>query len=199
MEWNIVKWASRRSCGSEDVEMSEDLKSRSKFLSYVLRHAPDSIGLALDAGGWADVAELLAKAAGAGKPMDRAALEEIVGTSDKKRFTLSADGSRIRAAQGHSVQVALGLEPVVPPETLFHGTTTRFLDSIRREGLKPGSRQQVHLSGDEATACAVGARHGKPAILRIAAGEMHRAGNLFYRADNGVWLTDSVPPHYLSE
>ena len=181
------------------MKVSEGLKSQSKFLSYVLRHAPDSIGLALDESGWADVADLLAKAAGAGKPMDRATLDEIVATSDKKRFTLSEDGTRIRAAQGHSVEVALGLAPVVPPETLFHGTATRFLEAIRAEGLRPGSRQQVHLSGDEATARAVGTRHGKAAILRIASGDMHRAGHLFFRADNGMWLTDSVPPNYLSE
>ena len=179
--------------------MSEDLKSQSKFLSYVLRHAPGSIGITLGEGGWVEVSELLAKAAAAGRRIDREALEEIVATSDKKRFTLSADGARIRAAQGHSVEVALGLEPAVPPETLFHGTATRFLVSIRTEGLKAGSRQQVHLSADEATARAVGARHGKPAILRVAAGDMHRAGHAFTRADNGVWLTDAVPPQFLSE
>ena len=131
--------------------------------------------------------------------MERAVLEEIVATSDKKRFTLSEDGKRIRAAQGHSVEVALGIEPVVPPETLYHGTATRFLEPIRAEGLKPGSRQQVHLSADEVTAHAVGTRHGKPAILRVAAGDMHRAGHAFYRADNGVWLTDAVPPQFLTE
>ena len=180
-------------------DMSKDLTSESKFLSYVLRHAPDSIGLMLGEGGWVDVAELLEKAAAAGKGLDRATLEEIVATSDKKRFTLSGDGMRIRAAQGHSVEVALGLEPVEPPETLYHGTATRFLEAIRAEGLKPGSRQQVHLSADEVTASAVGTRRGKPAILRVAAGDMHRAGHSFYRADNGVWLTDSVPPQFLTE
>ena len=179
--------------------MSKDLKSQSKFLSYVLRHDPGSIGMALDAGGWADVAELLEKAAANGRRIDRATLEEIVATSDKKRFTLSDDRTRIRAAQGHSVEVALSLEPVTPPETLYHGTATRFMEPIRAEGLKPGSRQQVHLSGDEVTARAVGSRHGKPAILRVASGEMYRAGHIFYRADNGVWLTDAVPPQFLSE
>jgi putative RNA 2'-phosphotransferase len=138
--------------------MTEDLARQSKFLSYVLRHAPDSIGLTLDANGWVNVAELLAKAAAAGKPMDRATLEEIVATSDKKRFTFSEDGTRIRAAQGHSVEVALGLAPITPPETLCHGTATRFLEPIRAEGLTPGSRQQVHLSGDEATARAMASR-----------------------------------------
>lgn len=179
--------------------MVEDLKSKSKFLSYVLRHAPESIGLTLDENGWTGVDELLAKAGAAGRRLDRAMLEEIVATSDKKRFTLSDDGSRIRAAQGHSVEVALGLEPVTPPETLYHGTATRFLDAIRAEGLKPGSRQQVHLSADAATATAVGSRHGKPAVLRVAAGVMHQEGHAFFQADNGVWLTDHVPPRFLSE
>jgi putative RNA 2'-phosphotransferase len=179
--------------------MAQDLKNSSKFLSYVLRHAPESIGLALDANGWASVDELLAKAEGVGKRLDRAALKEIVATSDKKRFTLSEDGSRIRAAQGHSVDVALGLEPVAPPETLYHGTATRFLEAIRAEGLKAGGRQQVHLSADAATATAVGSRHGKPVVLRVAAGVMHAAGHAFFRADNGVWLTDHVPPQFLEE
>jgi putative RNA 2'-phosphotransferase len=120
--------------------MSQELKSKSKFLSYVLRHAPDSIGLTLDANGWADIFDLQAKAAAAGTSIDRATLEAVVATSDKKRFTLSADGSRIRAAQGHSVTVELDLAPTPPPETLYHGTATRFLEAIRLEGLKPGSR-----------------------------------------------------------
>jgi putative RNA 2'-phosphotransferase len=179
--------------------MAEELKSSSKFLSYVLRHAPESIGLTLDANGWVAVDELLAKAGAAGRRLDRTTLEEIVATSDKKRFTLSDDGSRIRAAQGHSVEVALGLQPVTPPGTLYHGTATRFLDAIRAEGLKPGSRQQVHLSADAATATAVGSRHGKPVVLRVAAGAMHVAGHSFFRADNGVWLTDHVPSQFLSE
>jgi putative RNA 2'-phosphotransferase len=165
----------------------------------VLRHAPESIGLTLDETGWVAVDELLARAAAAARPIERATLEAIVATSDKQRFTLSEDRSRIRAAQGHSVTVALGLEPAVPPETLYHGTATRFLGPIRAEGLRPGSRQQVHLSGDQATATAVGQRHGKPAILRVASGEMQRQGYVFYRADNGVWLTDHVPPEFLQE
>jgi putative RNA 2'-phosphotransferase len=179
--------------------MAKDLTRQSKFLSHVLRHAPNSISLRLHAQGWADVEELLAKSVAAGEPLDRALLEQIVATSDKKRFTLSADGMRIRAAQGHSVAVALGLEPLAPPGILYHGTATRFLEAIRAEGLKAGRRQQVHLSDDEETARAVGRRHGRPAVLRIAAGAMHRSGYIFIRADNGVWLTDRVPPQYLSE
>lgn len=177
--------------------MRKELVGKSKFLSYVLRHRPDAIGLDLDESGWTSVDELLAKAASTGTPMSRAELGEIVATNEKKRFTLSEDGTRIRAAQGHSVEVALGIEPVVPPEVLYHGTATRFLDSIRAQGLIPGSRRQVHLSGDEATAIAVGQRHGKPVVLRVAAGTMHAQGYAFYRADNGVWLTDRVPPDFL--
>lgn len=180
-------------------QMTKDLTNQSKFLSYVLRHAPDAIGLSLDAQGWTSIEELLAKSAAAGKGITRELLDEIVATNDKKRFTLSDDGLRIRAAQGHSVEVALGVEAISPPETLFHGTATRFLASIREQGLKPGSRKQVHLSPDETTAIAVGQRHGKPVVLRVAAGEMHAQGYAFFRADNGVWLTDHVPPQFLTE
>jgi putative RNA 2'-phosphotransferase len=179
--------------------MTKDLTQASKFLSYVLRHQPDSIGLTLAPDGWVSVDQLLSKSAAAGQLIDHAMLKEIVATSDKKRFTLSPDGTRIRAAQGHSVEVALGLEPVTPPETLYHGTATRFLDSILVHGLRPGNRQQVHLSADATTATAVGQRHGKPVVLHVKAGEMHRRGHCFYRADNGVWLTDSVPPKFLRE
>ncbi len=175
------------------------MKEMSKFLSFVLRHQPQAIGLALDESGWADVGELIDKAAKAGKRYTPELIAEIVATSDKKRFTLSEDGTRIRAAQGHSVDVDLGLTPVVPPPLLYHGTATRFLESIRAQGLRPGSRQQVHLSGDVETARKVGMRHGSPAVLVIQAVRMHDAGFAFYRADNGVWLTDHVPHAYIEE
>jgi putative RNA 2'-phosphotransferase len=177
--------------------MKNDLISRSKFLSLVLRHDPGKIGLTLDEKGWASVEELLAKCEQAGKRIGREQLLEIVSTNDKSRFTLSPDGMRIRAAQGHSVPVELGLEPVTPPAFLFHGTATRFLDSILAEGLKPQSRQQVHLSADAETATRVGQRHGKPAVLRVDSGRMFEAGHAFFQADNGVWLTDRVPPEFL--
>ncbi|OCJ63648.1 RNA 2'-phosphotransferase [Agrobacterium tumefaciens] len=170
----------------------------SKFLSYVLRHAPESIGLTLDAQGWADVGDLLAKANASGTLLDDAGLRAVVTESDKKRFTLSEDGHRIRAAQGHSVKVDLGSAPLEPPPQLFHGTATRFLDAILQEGLRPGSRQQVHLSADSVTAHAVGQRHGKPAILMVDASRMFAAGHSFFQADNGVWLTDAVPAAYLT-
>lgn len=174
------------------------MKEISRFLSYVLRHAPDSIGLNLDGQGWASVDDLLRQAAKSGRTFSRQDLQVVVDTSDKKRFTLSDDGSRIRAAQGHSVGVDLGLASIAPPAVLYHGTAVRSLESILTEGLKPGRRQKVHLSLDQATARAVGERHGKPVVLQVAAGEMHGHGSAFWRAENGVWLTDAVPPRYLS-
>lgn len=169
----------------------------SKFLSYVLRHRPDSIGLALDEAGWTGIDVLLAGAARAGKAMTRDELREIVETNEKKRFAISPDGMRIRASQGHSVTVELGYEPVAPPETLYHGTAPQFLEAIRRDGLRAMKRHHVHLSRDRETAAAVGRRRGKSVILEVAAGEMARAGYLFYVSENGVWLTDVVPPDYL--
>jgi putative RNA 2'-phosphotransferase len=177
--------------------MDARLVRTSKFLSKVLRHVPESVGLRLDDAGWVDVDELLAAAEGAGVPLDRPTLERVVAENDKQRFALSADGVRIRASQGHSVPVELGLAPAVPPEVLFHGTADRNLESIRVQGLVPGRRTHVHLSPDEATAVTVGRRHGRPIVLRIEAGEMHRAGHLFFRSDNGVWLTASVPPGHI--
>ncbi|WP_315775450.1 MULTISPECIES: RNA 2'-phosphotransferase [unclassified Bradyrhizobium] len=178
--------------------MAFDPVRLSKFLSLVLRHQPDAIGLVLDAQGWAIIDDLIARAAAAGTVLSRADLEQVVVTSDKKRFTVSQDGQRIRAAQGHSVAVELGLTPREPPAVLYHGTATRFVEAIMAEGLRPQSRQQVHLSLDEATAVNVGRRHGEPIVLRVDAAAMHRDRLKFFVADNGVWLTDHVPPEYLS-
>jgi len=170
----------------------------SKFLSFVLRHKPDAIGLVLDAQGWAGIAELIERANAAGTQFSREDLLYVVETSDKKRFSISADGLRIRAAQGHSISVELGLMPIEPPPVLYHGTATRFIEAILSQGLKPQTRQQVHLSIDEPTARRVGQRHGKPVILEIDARRMHAEGFKFCRADNGVWLTDQVPPEFLT-
>jgi putative RNA 2'-phosphotransferase len=170
----------------------------SKFLSLVLRHSPQTIGLTLDAQGWADIAELIDKADQAGQKLDTDLLMRLVRDSDKQRFTLSPDGSRIRAAQGHSVPVDLGLAAVEPPAILYHGTALTNLEAILSEGLKPGKRQQVHLSADTETARKVGARHGKPVVLKIAADDMHRSGLRFTRAENGVWLADHVPARFLA-
>lgn len=175
----------------------KDLVRHSKFLSLVLRHKPETVGLALDAQGWVAIDALLAAVARHGHPLDRATLDRVVAGNDKKRLVYSDDGSRIRAAQGHSVAVDLALKPRVPPATLYHGTVDRFLASIRAQGLRPGQRHHVHLSADEAGAAKVGARRGTPVILTIAAGALHGTGHAFYLSANGVWLTHAVPPHFI--
>lgn len=172
--------------------------SISKYLSLVLRHNPDAAGVTLDAEGWVDVEDLLAGAARHGHSLTRAELEEVVQKSDKQRFALSVDGQRIRANQGHSVSVDLGLESEIPPEVLYHGTVERFLASIMSTGLEKRSRQHVHLSLDIATANRVGSRRGEPVILKIAAASMHADGFRFFCSANGVWLTERVPPQYIS-
>ena len=169
----------------------------SKLLSYVLRHRPDSIGLQLDANGWADVDELLQRLADHGKPVARDLLDRVVAENDKQRFAFDAQRTRIRASQGHSIDVELGLEPVQPPDVLYHGTASRFVTAILATGLRAGSRQHVHLSGDVDTARRVGARHGVPVVLRVDTARMRADGAVFYRSDNGVWLTGPVAPRYL--
>lgn len=169
----------------------------SKFLSWVLRHRPDAVGITLDDAGWTDVDTLLAQARAHGRPLTRELLERIVAESPKQRFALSEDGRRIRASQGHSVEVELGYEPATPPEVLFHGSVARNMAAIRTDGLRKMSRHHVHLSPDEATARSVGGRRGEPVILRVAAGRMHREGHIFFRSANGVWLTEHVPPEYI--
>ena len=177
--------------------MSSDVVRTSKFLSVVLRHKPESIGLRLDAQGWASIADLVDASARSGRPLSRELIAEVVATSDKQRFALSPDGQRIRANQGHSLDVELGLAPAVPPAILYHGTADRFLASIGARGLHAGSRQHVHLSRDEPTAMKVGSRHGRPVVLTVRAGSMHAAGHAFFLSDNGVWLTDAVPPQFI--
>jgi putative RNA 2'-phosphotransferase len=169
----------------------------SKFLSLVLRHDPRKIGLALDQQGWADVEALIAGANAHGVPLTRALLEQVVAENDKQRFKLSEDGQRIRANQGHTLKVDLELKASQPPGRLYHGTATRFLAPIRRDGLRPGKRQHVHLSLDHETAVKVGSRHGQPVVLVVRAAEMAAAGYLFYLSDNGIWLTAAVPAKFL--
>jgi putative RNA 2'-phosphotransferase len=180
--------------------MSNQLSEISKFLSYVLRHQPDAIGITLDREGWTDIAALIALANKGGKRVDRDLIETVVATSDKKRFAISGDGLRIRAVQGHSTEcVNIKYIEKVPPEFLYHGTAMHFLEAIREEGLQPGSRQYVHLSQDIQAATIVGQRHGTPVVLTVAAGIMREQGFEFYQADNGVWLTQYVPAHFLRE
>ena len=169
----------------------------SKFLSLILRHDPEKFGLKLDVAGWIGVDELLKAVNQHGVSLTLDQLKHIVATSDKKRFAFSDDGQRIRASQGHSVEVDLQYEPQAPPELLYHGTTTRFLDSIRAKGLQKMDRHDVHLSPDTTTALKVGGRHGKPVVLKVRAGDMYRAGHTFRRSANGVWLVQHVPPDFI--
>ena len=178
--------------------MSKKDVSQSKFLSLVLRHEPDKIGIALDPHGWIEVGVLLEAMARHGRRMESAELEWLVRESDKQRFALSEDGKRIRANQGHSVEVDLDLPPRTPPEILYHGTVARFIDSIKVTGLQKQARHHVHLSEDVATMIKVAERRGKPVLLEIRAGDMHRAGRVFLLTANGVWLTDHVPADYIT-
>jgi putative RNA 2'-phosphotransferase len=170
----------------------------SKFLSRVLRHRPQQIGLTLDEAGWTPVADLLAACDRQGFPFSLAELQAVVADNDKARFAFSADGTLIRANQGHSIPVNLGYTPLAPPDSLFHGTAMRFLTSIQQQGLVKGRRHHVHLSPDVETARRVGQRHGEPVVLQVASGAMHRDGHVFYQSANGVWLVEAVPPHYLT-
>jgi putative RNA 2'-phosphotransferase len=172
-----------------------DRVATSKFLSYVLRHHPEAIGAELDEQGWIGIDTLLAKLVAHGRPLTRAELEELVRTSDKQRFAI--EGERIRANQGHSLAVDLALAPREPPEVLHHGTVERFLGPIRRDGLLRGARTHVHLSADVETARIVAARRGEPVILTVDARAMHAEGRVFFLSDNGVWLTEHVPPRFL--
>lgn len=172
----------------------------SKFIAYVLRHAPESIGLRLDAEGWADIDALVSGAIAGGRSLARADVVSAVISGEKTRYALSDDGLRIRALQGHSTpQVKRSFDAVEPPGRLFHGTATRFLDAIRVQGLRPGARQHVHLSADVETAVRVGRRHGRAQVLAVDAGRMQAMGYAFHLAENGVWLVEAVPPEFLSE
>lgn len=177
--------------------MSKHIVTISKFLSLVLRHEPGKIGIQLDSAGWVEVDELLRACAAHQFPFSRDELNLVVATNDKKRFAFSEDGKRIRANQGHSVEVELQYEPSVPPEILYHGTADRFLASIQQNGLIKGNRHHVHLSTDLDTAMSVGQRHGKPLVFRVLAGEMHRSGHQFFVSANGVWLADHIPANFL--
>jgi len=177
--------------------MEKQLVPFSKFLSLILRHQPETIGLCLDEQGWADVEQLLNLAQREGTPLSQDLLETIVSTNDKQRFAFNHDKTKIRASQGHSLDVNLQLTPQIPPQQLFHGTATRFMDSIRQQGLLPLKRQYVHLSADAHTALKVGQRHGQPLILTIQAQAMYQNGFNFYYSANQIWLTTIVPCEYI--
>ncbi|KES05325.1 RNA 2'-phosphotransferase [Streptomyces toyocaensis] len=167
----------------------------SKYLARHLRHEPGRIGLTLDEGGWVEIEALIAAASAHGFRFTREELDHVVATNDKRRFAV--EGTRIRASQGHSVEVDLGLQAAAPPAYLYHGTVAGNLDAIRAEGLRPMNRHAVHLSADRGTATRVGARRGRPVVLSVDAGAMHRDGCVFHLSANGVWLTQAVPSRYL--
>lgn len=177
----------------------QDKKRIGKFLSLVLRHSPETIGIELDENGWANVQELIEKCKNHHCHFSMEDLIEIVETNDKKRYSFNEKRNKIRANQGHSIDIDLALTPVEPPEFLYHGTATRFVESIMENGILKQSRQHVHLSKDKETAIKVGTRHGKPVVLIIMAGKMHKDGIQFYQSDNGVWLTDYVDTKYISD
>jgi putative RNA 2'-phosphotransferase len=184
----------KRSSGRPTMTPDQE-KRVSKFLSLVLRHEPELIGIALGPGGWVPIDALLAGALKAGVSISPDDLDHIVAHNDKQRFSM--EGGMIRANQGHSVEVDLQLEPTRPPEVLYHGTVGKNLDSIRKNGLERRQRQHVHLSPDVATATKVGARRGKPVVLTIASGKMHEDGHVFFLSTNSMWLTEHVPPQYV--
>lgn len=179
--------------------MSQLEQRTSRMMSLVLRHDPSSIGLTLDENGWAEINHLVDCLNQHGRRVDRALIERVVESSDKQRFKISNDGQSIRANQGHSIAIDLKLEAKSPPQWLYHGTAEKSMTAIEREGLLKQSRQHVHLSKDQKTAKMVGARHGKPVVLEVAAQLMEQHGYRFYQAENGVWLTDCVPPDYLNQ
>ena len=182
----------RTLCGLKIRTMEKKLASHSKFLSLILRHSPETIGIELDSSGWTDIDELIRRADASGRRLDHDTLLRVVHQNDKQRFAINTDGTRIRANQGHSVNVDLKLVATEPPEHLFHGTVEKFIDSIKEKGLISGERQHVHLSSDIETARIVARRRGTPVILLVRALEMTESGSEFYLSSNGVWLTDHV-------
>ena len=176
---------------------NKEIIRTSKFLSLILRHEPERVGLTLGEAGWVNVDDLLRAVNQHGIALSVEDLKHVVETNNKKRFAFSEDGRRIRASQGHSVEVDLQYTPQPPPEILYHGTATRFLGAIRAEGLNRMARHDVHLSAEIKVTLQVGGRHGKPVLLVIRAGDMHRAGHQFKVSANGVWLVNQVPPEFI--
>ena len=174
-----------------------DIKKISKYLSFILRHKPDSIGLELSDEGWANIEELITRTKKF--KLTKESIQIVVDTNDKKRFLISNDGQRIKANQGHSIQVELELESIIPPDILLHGTAERFIESIFKEGLNKQQRHHVHLSETQKTALNVGSRYGKPVLLKVDSKQMHEDGFEFFKTENDVWLVDCVPVKYLEK
>lgn len=183
------------------MKRSKKLTKLSKFLSYILRHHPEAIGLELDRHGWAHIPTLIKKAQDHGKTLSRELLRKVVHSGDKQRFIISGEKEHIRAGYGHSIPVDLSLESKKPPEILFHGTARQNVAGILKEGLHAGSRNFVHLSAEKEDAISVGARHGKPVVLQIKAFKMHKAGLPFYQSESepGIWLVQEVPAGFISQ
>jgi putative RNA 2'-phosphotransferase len=177
--------------------MSANRLRLSKFMSLVLRHDPGVIGHSIDTGGWMSIEDLVFGANRQGVYLTRESVIAIAQEDEKGRYGLSDDGLRIKATYGHSIEVDLGLDALKPPEHLFHGTATRFLNSIKQAGITRKRRRYVHLSADRLTAVKVGGRHGRPVILTVKTGRMFDAGFVFYRSESGIWLTGRVPPEYV--
>lgn len=178
----------------------DEITGISKFLSYILRHHPEAIGLELDRHGWAHIDSLINKARQEGKNLSRDKLQEVIESGTKNRFAISGDRKYIRAGYGHSIDIDLSLSPEMPPEMLYHGTARKNLENIRKQGLQSGSRNFVHLSLHKHDAVSVGGRHGEPVVLSIAAKKMHGSGFPFYQSESepGIWLVDEVPPEFIS-
>lgn len=176
-----------------------NLDDLSIFISLVLRHKPEAANVKIDEHGWVEVAELIKGTKRKGYKIDMAILEQIVKIDRKKRYSFNEDKSKIRANQGHSIKVDVGLVEKTPPEVLYHGTATRFLSSIMSQGLKGQSRLYVHLSDNIKTAKKVGSRHGEPTILKIDSSKMNQEGHKFYLSENNVWLCNAVPVEYITK
>jgi len=184
----------------EQQSKDKQIKGLSKYLSYLLRHHPEKVNLELDEFGWTDVNELIEKIntnSTNGNALNRTLLEKVVANNNEKRFAFNEDNTKIRASQGHSITINLGYEAIEPPTYLYHGTATRFLESIKEKGLQKMQRHHVHLSEHKATAVDVGKRHGKVIVLVVKSKEMHEAGHEFFVSKNKVWLTDIVPVEFI--
>jgi len=179
--------------------MKQELIKISKFLSLILRHKPESIGVSMSPHGWVNINELIQAAEKHRIYLNKKIIDQVIKENEKQRFTYSTDGESIRANQGHSINIELELKPSKPPKILYHGTASRFMENIRKKGLLKMNRQHVHLSLLKKTAYDVGKRHGKPIILIIDAQIMTKDGYDFYLSKNGVWLTEHVAPQYLQE
>lgn len=180
--------------------MAEYNKRTGKFVSYILRHHPERIGITLDEHGWADVQELIDGVNSQDRhELTKEILDALVASPDKARYSYNEDQTKIRANHGHSVRVDVELQPQTPPDILYHGTGEKYVAAIDEIGLIGKSRLYVHLSETTEVATGVGGRHGKPVVYRVRAGEMAKDGYVFFKSLSGIWLTERVPAQYLEK